>query len=256
MKPSLFTGLTFGWVLLVGHLTASEWPRLTQVEAAAEFVVGSAGVSSEGKDTKGVKPNTVYLMKRHEYEEELPYHRAPPTDRWMSLRVPDGKDSTCELVGTDLRYIKKDGTISVNTTNQAAGELLVRGVALVPGPVDCAVEASKPRTYHPSSFGLEEYVFHGHTIYVTVEESGTLVRVIYHQDDERQILLSAPKEEVLNPETTRILAVGDFDRDGKADLWLDLSYGGDTEQDLLFMSANASPGQLLREVARTKVLVF
>jgi hypothetical protein len=156
----------------------------------------------------------------------------------------------------DLRYIKQSGTISVNTTNKAAGDLLVRGVALVPGPVDCAVEASKPRTYHPSSFGLEEYLFHGHTIYVTVEESDTLVRVIYHQDNERQTLLSVPKKEALNPETTRILAAGDFDRDGKADLWLDLSYGGDTEQDLLFMSADTRPGQLLREVARTKVLVF
>jgi hypothetical protein len=102
------------------------------------------------------------------------------------------------------------------------------------------------------------YHFKGHKIYVSIEETSQWVEVIYHEDEAQQRLLRLSRSHSLLyiPQEAQIEVLGDLDRDGHPDLWLSLNYGGDTWEDLLFMSRHVPPGKLLRQVVRTGIHVY
>jgi hypothetical protein len=105
--------------------------------SAALLYMGIAN-SSAGAETQ-----TIYLMAATSYPDNLPYNLPPPLTGWSSIGIKATENSACcEIIATDLRYIDKvesEGTVTVETTKENAGGLLIHGYPLRPGPVDCGV---------------------------------------------------------------------------------------------------------------------
>ncbi len=199
----------------------------------------------------------VLLMRAVPYEESLPFSPPPPKQGWTSIRDEmRGDTHVCEIVEADILYVP-DPLLGpeVETKPPNAGQYLIHGIALTSGPFECgAVDHTSKARRSPQQNERAtsvDYHFRGQTMYAAIESNAKWVKVVYHQDNQQQTVMQVPASQLLLPEEATFQIVGDLDRDGKADVWLQVSYGGDLRQELLLVSRNAAPGKLLREIGRT-----
>jgi hypothetical protein len=238
------------------------WVGREALISALIIALGASEMShGEGAAQQHSAP-LVYLLLVSNYSESLPYRR-PPATGWTGIRVSTSeKMPRCEIVNDlSLKYVRDDerAMVSVNVLGSTEGVgHLIHGSALAPGPFECG---SVIHTYEDMS-RTPDYSFAGNTVYVTIESHDQWTDVIYHQNEKVQTLLHVPSSTAgrggdsnMLPGTVEGEVLGDLDRDGKPDLWLEITNGGEVSQDLLFMSRDSKPGMLLKEVARTPVVI-
>ena len=189
--------------------------------------------------------------------------RTYPREGWIGVlqRFKDtGELAGCELVRTSVRFDQQTdpedprvGVVPIGHTATNPPTWLVHGLPWQIGPVVCYVESrvEKLAIRHPllpetnSIRAVYNYAGEGMSLYPEVTSNGAL-QVVMRQGKRLGVLYRSRPGISMKwyPQF-----VGDLDRDGKADLWLDLTLDSNCVS-ILYLSSRATSGSLVAEVAR------
>jgi hypothetical protein len=191
------------------------------------------------------KRHSTFILLASTYEFGLPYpqKRIPLTD-WLGFGL-----EKCRLQATPLEIING---ADVGPQGQDIS-ILVHGVGLPTGPYECATRLQEEKLSRDDP-NIEigrywTYRFRGNTVSVAPRPVGGRIRVDLHIDGSSQSLLKPGPDVHLSD--LDVMALGDFDHDGKPDLVLRIHLwgGGEKEHLILYLSRLAAPGQLVGEAA-------
>jgi hypothetical protein len=196
-------------------------------------------------------------------------------ERWLGLYVTDGGSSLIESKITtkpifDPEDKKQMIGKNIGVDNPVKPVFLVKGATMLkPGPAPTIYQGGEAKEHElvntenlasrksrqlklgDQDYQLKVLMRKARTIETLSPDCVELKLALVFGKQTQILSIAEDVDPVNSPRTWKLLWAGDVDGDGKLDLYVDLSTDGIGEEKKLFLSSQAKPGQLVKEVANT-----